>query len=266
MKRLICALLTACLAACCGMVCNAEEAAPTTAEAQPDAAAVEEAPAASSETAAAGYEKDQVLVVSGSVVFEEKPYIRRGWYAYKCFKLNDGVNTWYIGADGPIYEYYKTAFSGRTITLECKYLEKASDGLDIIIPVNLIEGENKTPIETYLFDLNKGTPELPNFETFINFDEHAKHYCTASEDDLSMTIDTSPQNMTYTITGESEKAVGNGVVQRANEFLGLPDWLYEEMMQTRAIDGRQRETFGNIMVSWSFHPSTGLEAVYRVIS
>ena len=31
-----------------------------------------------------------------------------------------------------------------------------------------------------------------------------------------------------------------------NELLVLPDWVYEEMMATKAIDGRQKETFDNV--------------------
>lgn len=52
-------------------------------------------------------------------------------------------------------------------------------------------------------------------------------------------------------------------VREANESLGLPDWLYEEIVSTRAIDGRQKETFDKVTVTWSYHPDHGLEVIYR---
>ena len=56
----------------------------------------------------------------------------------------------------------------------------------------------------------------------------------------------------------------NNIVQSLNKELGLPDYLWQEMLQTRAIDGRQSETVGNIEVSWSYHPDQGLEVLYKL--
>lgn len=53
-------------------------------------------------------------------------------------------------------------------------------------------------------------------------------------------------------------------IKLMNELLVLPDWVYEEMMATKAIDGRQKETFDNVTVTWSYSPNQGLEVVYRL--
>ena len=52
-------------------------------------------------------------------------------------------------------------------------------------------------------------------------------------------------------------------IEKLNKALGLPDWLYEEMLRTRALDGRQKEDFDNIAVTWSYHPDQGMEVIYR---
>lgn len=47
-----------------------------------------------------------------------------------------------------------------------------------------------------------------------------------------------------------------------NRMLGLPDSVYNKMSNTRALDGRQTETFGVVEVSWTYHPNQGLEIIY----
>lgn len=80
-----------------------------------------------------------------------------------------------------------------------------------------------------------------------------------ASDSSYISADTNPMdlddyfNMTY----------GN-IIESLNIELGLPDYIWEEMLQTRAIDGRQKETFGNIEVSWSYHPDQGLEVLYKL--
>lgn len=49
------------------------------------------------------------------------------------------------------------------------------------------------------------------------------------------------------------------------DALELPDSLYSEMTHTNALMGRQTETFGDIQVSWSYHPDNGLDAVFKLV-
>ena len=48
-----------------------------------------------------------------------------------------------------------------------------------------------------------------------------------------------------------------------NDSLGLPDSLWIDMCQTSWSMGRQSETFGDVNVSWTYHPDRGLEVRYK---
>lgn len=98
-----------------------------------------------------------------------------------------------------------------------------------------------------------------------NFKKIYQEYCSPTwasvgADGSYLSIDTNPRNKDN--TGIAYQAAANAV-KKVNEVLGLPDSLYEEMGSTRALDGRQSQTFGNITVSWSYHPDKGLEVTYR---
>lgn len=47
--------------------------------------------------------------------------------------------------------------------------------------------------------------------------------------------------------------------------LDLPDSLIDAMESTNALMGRQKETYGDYEVSWSYHPDNGLDAIFRII-
>lgn len=42
-----------------------------------------------------------------------------------------------------------------------------------------------------------------------------------------------------------------------------PSYIISAMESTRALDGRQHDTFNDIDVSWSYHPDSGLDIVYH---
>lgn len=46
--------------------------------------------------------------------------------------------------------------------------------------------------------------------------------------------------------------------------LGLPDSLFEEMISTTALMGKQVETYDDYEVSWSYHPDNGLDVIFKV--
>lgn len=47
--------------------------------------------------------------------------------------------------------------------------------------------------------------------------------------------------------------------------LNLPDTLFTEMCSTTALMGRQTKTYGDIEVSWSYHPDNGLDVFFRIV-
>ena len=53
-------------------------------------------------------------------------------------------------------------------------------------------------------------------------------------------------------------------IEDINNALGLPSSLMNDMGETTGADGKQTETFGDITVSWKYHPDKGLEVTYKV--
>lgn len=53
-------------------------------------------------------------------------------------------------------------------------------------------------------------------------------------------------------------------IENVNNALGLPSSLLNEMSETTGADGKQSETFGDITVTWKYHPDKGLEVTYKV--
>lgn len=54
------------------------------------------------------------------------------------------------------------------------------------------------------------------------------------------------------------------VLKSMNKELGLPDYIYEAMLTTNSLQGKQTETANGITVTWSYHPDRGLQAIYRL--
>lgn len=78
-----------------------------------------------------------------------------------------------------------------------------------------------------------------------------------------ISVDTNP----YDYDSDSSSAtkymyVALAAIKSINTKLGLPTYLYEEMMSTRALDGRQSYSGDKVNVSWRYHPDSGLEVIY----
>ena len=52
-------------------------------------------------------------------------------------------------------------------------------------------------------------------------------------------------------------------IRYANDELGFNGSVYSKMMQTNALMGRQTEETAKYRVSWTYHPSDGLEVTYE---
>lgn len=52
-------------------------------------------------------------------------------------------------------------------------------------------------------------------------------------------------------------------IEAVNNALGLPSSLLNDMGETTGADGKQTETFGDITVTWKYHPDRGLEVTYK---
>lgn len=47
--------------------------------------------------------------------------------------------------------------------------------------------------------------------------------------------------------------------------LGAPDYVTTHMDQTRALDGRQSDSWGEFEASWTYHPDDGLDILIRLV-
>lgn len=83
-------------------------------------------------------------------------------------------------------------------------------------------------------------------------------------DESYLSIDTNPSNISYKAENYPEALAA---IAYANAQLNLPDYLFNDMLETRALDGVQSETFEDIgvKISWRYHPTNGLEVTYKKI-
>lgn len=96
----------------------------------------------------------------------------------------------------------------------------------------------------------------PSFTALYNGYLDSK-YAEVADDDSWLRIDTNP----YDIDDyNSDDAINQ--LEVAIEKLKLPSTLAEEMYETRAMDGRQVKNYNGISVSWTYHPSQGLEVLF----
>ena len=102
----------------------------------------------------------------------------------------------------------------------------------------------------------------------IDFRSIYNQYCLSSwasvgSDNSYLSIDSNPYDYDdYSISAAFT------AVEKINKALGLPDSLWEEMLQTTWSMGKQSETYQNIgiTVSWTYHPDKGLELTYKFIN
>lgn len=84
----------------------------------------------------------------------------------------------------------------------------------------------------------------------------------------SFSLDTSPDdyaNMDPNVaallqSGTQEKVLK--AIKHANTALGFDSGLYNQMLKTNALMGRQTEENDKYKVAWSYHPDDGLEVTY----
>jgi len=74
-----------------------------------------------------------------------------------------------------------------------------------------------------------------------------------SGDQTSVTFDTEGEE---DISGDSLVEVYCSLA-----IVGAPDYVFDLIATTRALDGRQTESWGEFRASWSYHPNSGLQLV-----
>lgn len=84
-----------------------------------------------------------------------------------------------------------------------------------------------------------------------------------SDDGNCLIVDTNPFNAGSLAGTVAERDLS--IIKTLNQQLNLPDSLTEKMAQTRAIDGRLVEEIGDLKISWTYSPKSGIDATYEKI-
>ena len=99
----------------------------------------------------------------------------------------------------------------------------------------------------------------------VNFKKLYDEYCVSTWADVGsdgsyLRIDTNPYDL-----DDDGLAYPSAyrAIEEVNMALNLPDSLINEMGETTSADGKQSETFDNIIVTWRYHPDKGLEVTYK---
>lgn len=94
---------------------------------------------------------------------------------------------------------------------------------------------------------------LSRYSSFVG-----EKWCTMGDDGTWMKLDTNPYDMdNYNMTSVQL------LIETVNDELGFSGAVYQEMCETRAVDGRQSASNGKYEVSWTYHPDRGLEVLYQ---
>lgn len=208
------------------------------------------------------YTKGQELIISGKTDFNYF-YTYKDGLNYKCFSLTKDGQRFYASVREDLYDYYRNAFQNHSLTLKGTYKFTAEDGSPVVSVSTLVEGTKETNLRSYLWTVNKGSTKNPNLKAFADLKGDGL-VLSASKDGQSITIDSNPWGAAQ---GSQAYKLDNDLalllIKELNSELGLPDWLYTEMMGTRALDGRQKEVFDYVTVTWSYHPDSGINILYR---
>lgn len=91
----------------------------------------------------------------------------------------------------------------------------------------------------------------------------------SSRGDDNFTIDTYPYEDTNMSSAQiamlapETQSKALAAIKYVNEELGFNGSLYDRMLQTNALMGRQSEENDKYRVSWTYHPDEGLEVTYE---
>ncbi|MGN0804614.1 MAG: zinc-ribbon domain-containing protein [Candidatus Coproplasma sp.] len=78
-----------------------------------------------------------------------------------------------------------------------------------------------------------------------------------------LSVDTNPYDYDSDLSGSTTYAsVALTAIRNLNSEFGLPSYVYQDMLETRALDGKQTYTGTKVTVSWRYHPDAGLEVRY----
>ncbi len=85
-----------------------------------------------------------------------------------------------------------------------------------------------------------------------------KYWCDIADDNSYLQVDTNPSDIEDFYNTDAADAI-----QEINKELGFTSALYQKMLDTCALDGRQYDENDKVKVSWTYHPDKGLVVTYE---
>lgn len=102
-------------------------------------------------------------------------------------------------------------------------------------------------------------PPTPTYSLDSAYNEAGCASPWATRGSSYIKVDTNP----YDIDGSTTYVYkATAAIKKLNRYFGVPDYVYDDMMNTRAIDGRQSYSGSRINIYWRYHPDSGLEVTY----
>ncbi len=101
--------------------------------------------------------------------------------------------------------------------------------------------------------------KAPNLKDIAEKVNCGTYYCDVATDGSYLKLDTNPLNL-----DDYSSSSAYDIMKRINSELNLPQSINEKIASTRAIDGRLKEEYDDLEISWTYHPDKGLEILYEI--
>jgi ribosomal protein L40E len=121
-------------------------------------------------------------------------------------------------------------------------------------PVPLIAGAAAIVIIVIILLTGSSGPNLKK----IYSDLCDPAWAAVASDGSYLAIDTNPFDIEEQTDFDALDAIS-----LINAKFGFPESVYQRMLETRSMDGRQTQTLNDITASWTYHPDSGLEVMYE---
>lgn len=87
-----------------------------------------------------------------------------------------------------------------------------------------------------------------------------QYWCEIAYDGSWMEVDTNAYDL-----DDYNNSATLSKIKSINTELGFSSSVYQEMISTRSLDGRQYAYTDGYSASWTYHPDKGLEVMYKII-
>jgi hypothetical protein len=108
-----------------------------------------------------------------------------------------------------------------------------------------------------MLNIDAGVNLKRTYNKVLNQDPSYSRFMSLASDYSYIAIDTNPNDK-----DDYYSAAATKLVQAMNKELGFSESLYNKMIHTRSLDGKQSDEANGIEVTWTYHPDDGLEIQY----